>query len=118
LKFLQLRALCNSKLNRAVCSVRLVSVRLLVNSVVLVVGIRADDSFQNRSNVGPYIMIWAEMVVVLSNKFQGCLTNQWGNQIIIYIYLHPLLGVDEVSRVSWQLVIVIHSEVDCLILCK
>jgi hypothetical protein len=52
LKFLQLRALCNSKLNRAVCSVRLVSVLLLVNSVVLVVGIRADDSFQNRSNVG------------------------------------------------------------------
>ncbi len=52
MKFLQLRALCNSKLNRAVCSVRLVSVLLLVNSVVLVVGIRADDSFQNRSNVG------------------------------------------------------------------
>ncbi len=52
MKFLQLRALCNSKLNRAVCSVRLVSVLLLVNSVVLVVGIRADDSFQNCSNVG------------------------------------------------------------------
>ncbi len=52
MKFLQLRALCNSKLNRAVCNVRLVSVLLLVNSVVLVVGIRADDSFQNCSNLG------------------------------------------------------------------
>ncbi len=52
MKFLQLRALCNSKLNRAVCSVRLVSVLLLVNSVVLVVGIRVDDTFQNHSNVG------------------------------------------------------------------
>ncbi len=63
-------------------------------------------------------MIWAEMIVVLSNKFQGCLTDQWGNRIIIYTSLHPLLGADEVSRVSWQLVIAIHSEVDCLILCK
>ncbi len=52
MKFLQLRAFCKSKLNRAVCSVRLVSVLLLVNSVVLVVGIRGDDGFQNHSNVG------------------------------------------------------------------
>jgi len=63
-------------------------------------------------------MIWAEMVVVLSNKFQGCLNDQWGNWIVIYTSLHPLLGADEVSRVLWQLVIAIHSEVDCLILCK
>jgi hypothetical protein len=55
---------------------------------------------------------------VLSNKFQGCLTDQWGNWIVIHTSLHPLLGADEVSRVLWQLVIAIHSEVDCLILCK
>jgi hypothetical protein len=58
------------------------------------------------------------MIVELSNKFEGCLINQWGDQIIIYTFLHPLLGVDEMNRVSWHLIIVIHSEVDCLILCK
>ncbi len=69
-------------------------------------------------------MYWVVKIHIMLSKYHdlgrdgNCLTDQSSNQIIIYTSLHPLLGVDEMSRVSWQLVITIHSEVDCLILCE
>ncbi len=35
-----------------------------------------------------------------------------------HLYLHPLLGVDEVSAESWQLVNTIHDEGGGLIICE
>jgi hypothetical protein len=39
-------------------------------------------------------------------------------QIIGYTYLHPVLGADEVSGESWQLVSAIHDGGDGLIYCN
>jgi hypothetical protein len=37
---------------------------------------------------------------------------------LLYAYLHPLLGADELSELSWQLVTAIHDEDDGLSLCE
>jgi hypothetical protein len=37
---------------------------------------------------------------------------------LLYAYLHPLLGADELSGWSWQLVTAIHDEGDGLTLCE
>jgi len=37
---------------------------------------------------------------------------------LLYAYLHPLLGADELGGQSWQLVTAVHDEGDGLSLCE
>jgi hypothetical protein len=37
---------------------------------------------------------------------------------LLYAYLHPLLGADELSGLSWQLITAVHDEGDSLSLCE
>jgi hypothetical protein len=54
------------------------------------------------------------------NSGHRCLYNDFPTSLgwILYFYLHPLLGADEVSAQSWQLITAIHDETDGLMLCK
>ncbi len=59
-----------------------------------------------------------ELEVITKSK--NCPTIIWARDFeqILYTYLHPLLGADQVTGESWQLVTAFHDEGAGLILCK